>query len=97
MVTALAVQPEAQGDPLACSTTEDEKGILVGDACLEAIEGELNRAYDTLHTDQDGVLHAMNGSNDASGMPTAVLQSEVNSLGADATFTTHDNQAVFDI
>jgi len=97
MVATLAADPEldingdvvldVNGD-VVCSTTENEKGIPAGDGCLEAIEGELNRAYDTLHTDQDGVLHALNGSNDASGMPTAVLQSEVNSLGADATFTT---------
>jgi hypothetical protein len=77
-------------DPVAgaCSTNGNEKGILVGESCLQAIEGELNRAYDTLHTDQDGVLHPLNGPNDADGVPTAVLQSEVNSLGADSNFTT---------
>ena len=84
MVTALAAQPEAQGNPPACSTTEDEKGILVGDACLEAIEGELNRAYDTLHTDQDGKPDPLKVPGDAS---SAVLQSEVNSLNTDATFS----------
>jgi hypothetical protein len=88
MVTALAAAPVTVDDSLVCSTDEDQKGILVGDACLEAIEGELNRAYDTLHTDQDGVIHPTVGPADPSGKATAVLQSEVNSLSADATFTT---------
>ena len=87
MVTALAAEP--QGDTPTCSTTEDGKGILVGDACLQAIEGELNRAYDTLHTDQDGNSDPLNGPMSlASGLLTPILQSEVNSLNADDTFTT---------
>ena len=65
----------------ACGTEENEKGIRVGSGCLEAIEGEQNRAYDTLHTDQDGVLEELHGPDDS-----AVLQSEVNSLGADPDF-----------
>jgi len=80
MVTALASEPQGG----VCSTDEDEKGILVGEACLEAIEGELNRAYDTLHTDQDGKPDLLKVLGDAS---SAVLQSEVNSLNTDATFT----------
>ncbi|HYQ70730.1 MAG TPA: PilC/PilY family type IV pilus protein, partial [Gammaproteobacteria bacterium] len=39
------------------------------DKCIEAIEGELNRVYDTLHTDADGVYEGSKGS---------VYQSEVN-------------------
>jgi hypothetical protein len=65
----------------SCSTDENHKGIRVGDGCLEAIEGELNRAYDTLHTDQDGMLEELHGADGS-----AVLQSEVNSLGADPDF-----------
>ena len=75
MVTALTDEPE--GDPPACSTDEDEKGILVGEACLEAIEGELNRAYDTLHTDKDGKPDLVED-------PGYI--SEVNSLSANTTF-----------
>jgi hypothetical protein len=65
-----------------CSTTDNQKGILVGSSCLQAIEGELNRAYDTLHTDVDGKSDPLNGPADSSGMPTAIKQSEVNSLNA---------------
>ncbi len=87
MVTTLAADPVTVDDSLVCSTTEDQKGILVGDACLQAIEGELNRAYDTLHTDQDGNTEALTGPLSlVSGLPTPILQSEVNTLGADATF-----------
>jgi hypothetical protein len=78
LVTALAAPPQSG----ACSTTNNEKGILVGNSCLEAVEGELNRAYDTLHTDADGESDPLNGPTDASGMPTAIKQSEVNSLNA---------------
>jgi len=77
MVATLAATQDAS----CSSTTENEKGIRVGTRCLEAIEGELNRAYDTLHTDQDGVLEPLNGPDNS-----AVLQSEVNSLGADPDF-----------
>ena len=77
LVTALAAQSSAP-----CSTTDNEKGILVGNSCLEAVEGELNRAYDTLHTNADGESDPLNGPADANGMPTAIKQSEVNSLNA---------------
>jgi len=70
-----------------CSTTENEKGVLVGSSCLQAIEGELNRAYDTLHTDQDGNSDPVLGPV-IDGLPTAVLKSEVNSLGAGTSFST---------
>jgi hypothetical protein len=69
-------------DASCSSTTENQKGVRVGSSCLEAIEGELNRAYDTLHTDQDGVSDPLNGTGGY-----GVLQSEVNSLGADPDFT----------
>jgi hypothetical protein len=36
------------------TTTDNEKEVLVGGKCLQAVEGELNRAYDTLQTDADG-------------------------------------------
>ncbi|MGB7933449.1 MAG: PilC/PilY family type IV pilus protein, partial [Gammaproteobacteria bacterium] len=58
-----------------CSTTDNEKGILVGTSCIQAIEGELNRAYDTLHTNADGKSDPITG-----GIST--YQSEVNSLNA---------------
>jgi hypothetical protein len=58
-----------------CSTTDNEKGIKVGNSCIQAIEGELNRAYDTLHTDADG-----NSDPTTNGVSTD--QSEVNSLNA---------------
>ncbi len=49
-----------------CDTTTDNgKETEVGGKCLQAIEGELNRAYDTLQTDADG-------------NPEASLASEVN-------------------
>ena len=51
-----------------CSDEDNEKTIDVGDECLLAIEGELNRAYDTLATDRDG---------DAEG----TVESEVYALG----------------
>jgi len=42
-----------------CSSTENEKTIDVGGGeCIVAIEGELNRAYDTLATNRDGVAEA---------------------------------------
>ncbi len=42
----------------SCSTTENEKTIDVNGECIVAIEGELNRAYDTLATDRHGVAEA---------------------------------------
>jgi len=59
----------------SCSTSLNSKEIAVlnssGKAigCVEAIEGELNRIYDTLHTDADGNYEGSKGS---------VYQSEVN-------------------
>jgi hypothetical protein len=80
LITAVAAPPDDDGN---CSTTDNEKGIPVGnDACLQAVEGELNRAYDTLHTDADGESDPLNGPADATGMPTPIKQSEVNSLNA---------------
>jgi hypothetical protein len=76
---ASVVAPPAGG---VCSTTDNEKGILVGTSCIQAIEGELNRAYDTLHTDADGASDPLNGPNDSNGMPTPINQSEVNALNA---------------
>ena len=39
-----SIGPENDGN---CKDTENEKRILVGNRCIEAVEGELNRAYDT--------------------------------------------------
>ena len=67
----------------ACSSSPNSKEKTVLDSsgnsigCIEAIEGELNRAYDTLHTNADGVIEAIKGV-DASGAPAPVYQSEVN-------------------
>ncbi|MGB7934194.1 MAG: hypothetical protein WCH04_18610, partial [Gammaproteobacteria bacterium] len=75
-LNASIVTPPVSGN---CSTTDNEKGILVGSSCIQAIEGELNRAYDTLHTDADG-----NSDPTTGGVST--YQSEVNSLNnADPT------------
>jgi hypothetical protein len=60
----------------------NQKGTWVEGRCLELLEGELNRAYDTLHTDADGYSHGKLGELGADGLPTSVLQSEVNSLGS---------------
>jgi hypothetical protein len=68
------------------ASTPNEKGIAVDGSCIEQIEGELNRAYDTLHTDGDGNMHDNNGPAGADGLATPVLQSEVNSLGVDPDF-----------
>lgn len=78
LITSLA-DPPVSG---VCSTADGEKGILVGTSCLQAIEGELNRAYDTLHTDADGASDPLNGPVDGNGLPTPIKQSEVNSLNA---------------
>ena len=78
---------DPEGNPLACSTDDNKKGVLVGSSCLQAIEGELNRAYDTLHTDQDGKSDPVEGPV-IDVLPTAVLKSEVNSLGAATSFST---------
>ncbi len=40
------------------STTPNEKSVEVDGECLQVLEGELNRAYDTLATDGDGVAEA---------------------------------------
>ncbi|MGB5716418.1 MAG: PilC/PilY family type IV pilus protein, partial [Gammaproteobacteria bacterium] len=49
---------KASYDPVSapCSITENEKTIdITGEGdCLQVLEGELNRAYDTLATDRDG-------------------------------------------
>jgi hypothetical protein len=54
-------------DP-SCGTTTNHKQIAVGTKCIDAVEGELNRAYDTLQTD-------------ANGFAEDSMQSEVYSLG----------------
>jgi hypothetical protein len=51
--------------------------------CIPATEGELNRAYDVLHTDGDGAVEPLEGT-DAGGAPAPVMQSEVNSLNDSA-------------
>jgi len=67
----------------SCSSTPNNKEILVNGACIEAVEGELNRAYDTLHTDADGNTDPLNGATDpTTGLPTPILQSEVHILNA---------------
>jgi len=67
----------------SCNTeTTNQKGTWVGGRCLQLIEGELNRAYDTLHTDANGDTH-IKGTDPQSG---TVLQSEVISLGVDEDF-----------
>jgi hypothetical protein len=79
-----------------CSTTVNSKAILVpdpgdptgnSDKCIEAIEGELSRAYDILHTNADGVIDPLNGT-DGTGAPAPIYQSEVNSGGAGFNATT---------
>ncbi len=54
---------KASYDPVSapCSSTENEKTIdITGEGdCLQALEGELNRAYDTLATDRDGNTDAV--------------------------------------
>ena len=43
------------GGSAPCDTsTDDNKEVEVGGKCLQAVEGELNRVYDTLQTDADG-------------------------------------------
>ena len=52
-----------------CDTTTNNKQIAVGTGkCIDAVEGELNRAYDTLKTDANGVAEA-------------TMQSEIYALG----------------
>ena len=69
------------------SSTPNWKSEPVKGKCLQLIEGELNRAYDTLHTDGDGVMHPNNGPNGPDGKATPVWQSEVNSFEPDPAFT----------
>jgi hypothetical protein len=45
--------PEYRG-AAPCGTATNERGVAVDGECLAAIEGELNRAYDTLQTDANG-------------------------------------------
>jgi hypothetical protein len=40
------------------TTTVNEKTVDVDGECLQVVEGELNRAYDTLATDGDGIAEA---------------------------------------
>jgi len=75
---AIVDVPDGDGN---CSTADNEKGIKVGSSCIQAIEGELNRAYDTLHTDADGKSDPLNGPV-VDNLPTPIKQSEVNSLNA---------------
>jgi hypothetical protein len=56
------------GGAAPCGTTPNDKEIQVNSQCLQAVEGELNRAYDTLQTDRDG-------------NPEATVDSEVYALG----------------
>jgi hypothetical protein len=56
------------GGAAPCGNTTNDKEIQVGSQCLQAVEGELNRAYDTLQTDRDG-------------NPEAAVESEVYALG----------------
>jgi hypothetical protein len=44
------------------TTTTNEKTVDVDGECLEVVEGELNRAYDTLATDGDGVAEGSSES-----------------------------------
>ncbi len=57
-------------DPVAgaCSTAENEKAILVDGRCIEAVEGELNRAYDS-YTPVDPTVDVTTG---ALSCPTSV-------------------------
>jgi hypothetical protein len=66
-------------------TTTDASGAETI-TCIEAVEGELNRAYDTLHTDADGGSDPLMGT-DETGTPTAIHQSEVHSLNAVTDFS----------
>ena len=93
LVTTLApVAPVSE----VCSTTINSKAVLVpdpgdpsgnSDRCIEAIEGEFNRAYDILHTDGDGSIDPLNGT-DASGSPAPIYQSELSSGGTGFNATT---------
>jgi hypothetical protein len=50
-----AVVTDAAADG-SCDTTTNNKQIAVGtNKCIDAVEGELNRVYDTLQTDANGV------------------------------------------
>jgi hypothetical protein len=86
LLAALGVTSPGPTGTVTCSTTENTKEILVtgtpNDSCIPAVEGELNRAYDTLHTDADGNLEALNGSDPTTGLPVPVLQSEVHAFNA---------------
>ncbi|MDH3980991.1 MAG: PilC/PilY family type IV pilus protein [Gammaproteobacteria bacterium] len=89
LVTSLGITSSGSTGEVTCSTADNTTEVLVSDgstdACIPAVEGELNRVYDTLHQDRDGNLEPLNGTDDA-GAPEAILQSEVNSLnepGAD--------------
>lgn len=85
LLPALGVTASGPAGSVTCSTAQNTKEVLVSDgvtdACIPAVEGELNRAYDILHQDRDGGLDPLNGI-DASGNKAAILQSEVNALNA---------------
>jgi hypothetical protein len=49
-----SADPVKTGSGSCDTTTENEKEVEVDGICLQALEGELNRAYDTLKTDADG-------------------------------------------
>jgi hypothetical protein len=53
--------PEYRG-AAPCSTATNEIGVEIDGKCLAAIEGELNRAYDTLQTDANGNPEAAGAS-----------------------------------
>ena len=63
------------------SSTVNRKGTLVDNTCIQLVEGELNRAYDTLHTDGDGNMDPVFEDANGDDLP-AVWQSEVNSLNS---------------
>ena len=48
-----SLAPEYRGEA-PCDTATNDIGVEVDGKCLAAIEGELNRAYDTLQTDANG-------------------------------------------
>jgi hypothetical protein len=83
LITSLGVTASGNTGTVTCSTADNTAEVLVSDgvtdSCIPAVEGELNRVYDTLHQDRNGNIEPLNGT-DAAGAPAAILQSEVHSL-----------------
>ncbi len=79
LLPALGITAAGPAGTVTCSTVQNTKEVLVTigttDYCIPAVEGELNRAYDILHQDRDGVIEPLDGSTGV-----ANLQSEVNAL-----------------